>query len=192
MTAVLDNLDPREIKDLVAELVARRLGYVPEWSPSQNGADAALVSITARYWHAIIQRLNQAPVRNKLAFFDTVGIRLIPAQAARTALVFRLADNGSDSRLPANTRVAAPPPPGTNEQIVFETENATGLAVAKLKEVVSLWPGRDQYIDHSAAFLTDQSFQFFQKKLLQDTPSRQLNRLGALLPAGLFGCKSLF
>jgi uncharacterized phage protein gp47/JayE len=166
----LDNLDTRDAKELVAELLARRLGYVPEWSPSQNGIDAALVSITSRYWQAIIERLKQTPVKNKLAFFDTVGIRLIPAQAARAALVFKLADNATDSRIPANTRVAAPPPAGTNEQIVFETETATGLAVAKLQEVVSLWPGRDQYIDHSATFLAGQPFQLFQKKLLQDTP----------------------
>jgi hypothetical protein len=44
------------------------------------------------------------------------------------------------------------------------------LAVAKLKEVVSLWPGRDQYIDHSAAFLAGQAFQPFKKRLLQNTP----------------------
>ncbi|HUS09300.1 MAG TPA: putative baseplate assembly protein [Pyrinomonadaceae bacterium] len=163
-------LDTRDAGQLVAELLRRRLGYVPEWLPSQDGPDAALVQIAARYWQAIIQRLNEAPTKNKLAFFSTLGIQLIPAQAARTPVVFRLADNVVDARLPANTRIAAAPPPESNDQIIFETERATGIATAKLQEVVSLWPGRDQYIDHSAEFVAGNSFQPFQKKLLENTP----------------------
>src|SRR5262249_61347569 len=118
----MPKLDEREVVQLVAELLARRPGYVPEWSPSASGPDAALVQIAARFWQAIIQRLNQAQGKNKLAFLDTLGIQLIPAQAARTPLVFRLAGNVPDARIPANTRVAAPPPPERNDQIVFETE----------------------------------------------------------------------
>src|SRR6266705_2270971 len=166
----MEKLDAREAAQLVAELLARRLGYVREWSPSEHGLDRALAQVAATYWQTIIQRLNQAPQKNKLAFLDTLGIQLIRAQAARTPLVFRLADNVPDARLPAGTRVAAPPPPERNDQIVFETERATGLAAAKLKEVVSRWPGRDQYIDHSAAFLAGQAIQPFKKKLLQNTP----------------------
>src|SRR5262245_19331805 len=166
----MPKLDERGAVELVAELLARRPGYAPEWSPSATGLDAALVQIAARFWQAIIQRLNQAPEKNKFAFLDTLGIQLIPAQAARTPVVFRLADNVTDARLPANARIAAPPPPERNDQIIFETERATGLAVAKLKEFVSLWPGRDQYVDHSAAFLAGQAFQPFKKKLLQNTP----------------------
>ncbi len=169
MIQSLPTLDAREPRQLVAELLARRLGYVPQWSPDEHGPDAALVEVVARYWQAIIQRLNQAPQKNKLAFFDTLGISLIPAQAARTIVVFRLADNVNDARIPANTRIAAPPPPERTDQIIFETERATGLAAAKLKQVVSLWPGRDQYIDHSAAFRAGEAFEPFKKRLLQDT-----------------------
>jgi hypothetical protein len=163
-------LDARDVARFVAELLARRPGYTPEWTPSESGLDAALAQVAAHYWQAIVQRLNQTPEKNKLAFLDTLGVQLIPAQAARTPIVFRLADNVSDARLPAGTRVAAPPPPERNDQIIFETERATGVAVAKLKEVVSLWPGRDQYIGHSAAFLAGEAFQPFRKKLLQNTP----------------------
>jgi hypothetical protein len=165
-----EQLDKRNAGELVIELLKRRLGYVPEWTPTQNGADSALIQAAARYWQAIIQRLNQAPLKNKLAFFNTLDIQLIPAQAARSSVVFKLADNAADARLPANTRVAAPPPAESNDQIIFETERATGLASAKLKEVVSLWPGRDAYIDHSADFLAGSSFQPFQKRSLNETP----------------------
>jgi hypothetical protein len=164
------NLDSREAIQLVADLLGRRPGYVPEWLPSEIGADVAVAQIAARYLQAIIQRLNQAPYKNELAFLDLMGIQLIPAQAARAPVVFHLSDNAPDARVPAGTRVAAPPPPERNDQVIFETERATGLAAAKFKEVISLWPGRDQYIDHSAAFLAGQAFQPFKKNQLRDTP----------------------
>jgi hypothetical protein len=163
-------LDERDAEQVFRELLARRLGYAPEWQPPDKSADAAIARIFARYLYAIFQRLNQAPEKNKLAFLDLLGLGLVPAQAARAPIVFQLAPDGPDSQASANTQVAAPPPPGSSAQIVFETERAVGLATAQLKEVVSLWPGRDQYLDHSAAFLAGQPFQLFRKPLLINTP----------------------
>jgi hypothetical protein len=163
-------LDPREAEQLIAELMSRRAGYLPELLPSEEGPDAAIVQSVARYVQAILRRLNQAPEKNKLAFLEMMGIRLIPAQSARAPVVFQLAENVADARVPAGTRVAAPPPPESNDQIAFETERSTGVTSARLKEVVSLWPGRDQYIDHRAAFLAGEPFQPFQKSQLKDTP----------------------
>jgi len=163
-------LDTRDAEEVVAELLIRRPGYVPLWRPGRTGADLALVQAFARYLQSILQRLNQSPEKNRLAFLDLMGIQLIPAQGSRVPVFFTLNDNANDVRMPAGTRVASPPPPGRNDQIIFETERATGLAAAKLQEVLSLWPGRDQYIDHSAAFAAGQSFQPFLMKDLKDTP----------------------
>ena len=162
-------VDRRDAARVVAELLERRLGYVPEWQVSDKTADQAVTWIFARYVYAIIQRLNQAPEKNKLAFLDLLGLSLVPAQAARVPVVFKLTAGGADSQAPAASQIAAPPPPGSTEQVVFETETATGLAAAQLTQVVSLWPGRDQYLDHSAQFLAKESFQLFRKPLLVDT-----------------------
>ncbi|HZE70854.1 MAG TPA: putative baseplate assembly protein [Pyrinomonadaceae bacterium] len=163
-------LDKRNVEEIVDQLLARRPGYVPEWLPQDKGADVALSWITARYLYSIIQRLNQAPEKNKLGFLDLLGLALVPAQAARTPIVFQLAADGADAQAPANTQLAAPPPPGSKDQLIFETERASGLAAAQLKQVVSLWPGRDQYLDHSNSFIAGQPFQLFRKPLLLDTP----------------------
>src|SRR6185369_13297714 len=45
------------------------------------------------------------------------------------------------------------PDPGGSEQIMFETERAVGVTAGKIAQVWSLWPGRDEYIDHTAALL---------------------------------------
>ena len=128
---------------------------MPECNPGDKGADKA--SDRRRYspatYNAIIHRLNQAPEKNKLAFLDLLGLGLVSAQAARAPMVFQLSDAAPDSQITAGAQVAAPPPPGSSDQIVFETERALGLAGAQLKQVVSLWPGRDQYLDHSADYI---------------------------------------
>ena len=45
---------------------------------------------------------------------------------------------------------------GVVTRTLFEThdmtERALGLTGARIQKVVSLWPGRDQYIDHSEQF----------------------------------------
>jgi|GEM_PF-743409 len=167
---VQQSLDARDALQILKDILFRRLGYLPEWLPAEKGPDMALLQIVARYLETILRRLNQAPEKNKLAFLDLTGIDLIPAQAARAPIVFRLSPQVVDTRAPAGTRVVAPPPPDSTQQIIFETERSAGLSTAQLTQVVSLWPGRDQYIDHSSALLAGQPFQLFNKSQLQYTP----------------------
>lgn len=168
--SLLPVLDPRIARQIRDELLARRPAYLPEWLPSENGPDAALAWIAARYLEMLLQRLNLAPEKNRLAFLDLLGIDLVPAQSARAPLVFQLSAQAPAVTLPAGSRVAAPPPPESTQQVVFETERAAGLSPARLLEVVSLWPGRDQYIDHSADFAAGEPIHAFKRSLLADTP----------------------
>jgi hypothetical protein len=163
-------IDPRDAAQFVQELRRQRPGFVPEWLPGDAGADAAILQIAAQYFQAIVQRLNHAPDKNKLAFLDMLGFQLLPARPSRAPMVFLLNDNAADIHLPAGTRVAAPPPPGSTDQIIFETQQAAGLSSGKLQQVFSVWPGRDEYIDHSAAAQASQPFQPFLTSALQNSP----------------------
>jgi hypothetical protein len=108
----------------------------------------------------LIERLNQAPDKNKLAFLDLLGINLLPPQPARAPLVFQAMDNMVDMRVPARTRAGAKVA-GQSDPLVFETEEAIALAGAQLVEVVTLHPGRDAYADHSTAIARGQPFTLF-------------------------------
>ena len=123
-------------------------------------------------------RLDQAPVKHSLAFLDLLGIRLIPARAARAPIVFRWRSRLIRTRWRTSRRR---PDPGRHargraaaarrqRQVIFETERATGIAVARLQNVVSVWPGRDQYIDHTEACRAGQPFRPFALAELKDTP----------------------
>lgn len=154
-------LDVRTAQAIVAELMARLPGYTPNWTPAEGGPGLAVVQVFARYLQALIERLNQAPDKNKLAFLDMLGVNLLPAQAARAPVVFQAIANIGDSRVPARTRVGAQAP-GRSEPLVFETERAIGMATAQLVEVVTLWPDRDAYADHSLSIARNKSFTLFE------------------------------
>jgi uncharacterized phage protein gp47/JayE len=163
-------VDSRDTAAILQEFWQRRYGYVPEWNPAPGTAGQAIGQVFARYVYAVLQRLNRALDKNKLAFLDLVGVRLVPASQARAPIVFQLSTQASDSTAPAGTKIAAPPPPGSSQQIVFETEKATGVAQARITEVISLWPGRDEYIDHSADYLAGNPITIFKSTQLQPTP----------------------
>ncbi len=121
----------------------------------EKGIDAALIQIFARYLHTVIQRLNQAPEKNKLAFLDLFGVSPAPGQAARAPIVFQPSTAGIgrtvpecagagrpsgppvsspsfESRVRAGTQVAALPSDGESTPLIFETENAIGIATGPL------------------------------------------------------------
>src|SRR5690348_3542971 len=104
-------LDVRGAEEFAEELLRRQAGFIPEWRETSRGIDRALVQIAAQYLSVTVQRLSQAPFKNKLVFLNDLGIDLIPPQPARVPMVFRMADRVSDGRIPPGTRVAAPPPP---------------------------------------------------------------------------------
>ncbi|MEO3872728.1 baseplate J/gp47 family protein [Nonomuraea sp. B12E4] len=143
-----------------------RPGYVPEWRPDGDDPGAALLDIAGRYLAIIEARLALAPDKHHAVLLDLLGARPCPARPASATVVITLAEGAPDARLPAGTRLAAPPPPGGQAQISFETEQTVGLAGARLAEVVSLWPGRDQYIAHDPAG----PLRPFDARLLRDTP----------------------
>lgn len=160
-------LDPRDARQILAAILARRAGYTPEWLAPSKSAGAGLAAICSRYLETVAQRLNQAPDKNKLAFLDAAGLSLIPAQASRAPVVFQVAGSSAGGSAPARTAVAAP---GGAQQIAFETERAAGITAGKIVQIFSLWPGRDEYIDHSAAFGKGQPVQPFASTLRAPTP----------------------
>jgi uncharacterized phage protein gp47/JayE len=162
--------DVRDLQEIAGEIAARHPGYVPEWTPADNSAGNGLAWIFARFLQVVAQRLAQAPEKNRLAFFDVLGLELVPAQSARAPVVFTITPGAPDNQAPAATQVSAPPPPGSSDQIVFETEQSVEVMAASLAQVVSLWPGRDEYLDHSLALAAHTPVTFFDHLQLQPTP----------------------
>ncbi len=154
-------VDTRDTGAVLRGLLLRAPAFLPGWKPSFPGPGGAVLHIVSRYAEVLIQRLNQAPDKNKLAFLDMLGIELLPPQAARVPVAFQSIPNLADSRIPARTRVGASVP-GRSEPLVFETERAIALASARLAEVVTVWPARDAYADHTRDALAARPFTLFE------------------------------
>jgi predicted phage baseplate assembly protein len=151
----------RSAEEWARELADRIPGYSPGWTPTREGLGEALIHIDARFLEVLSGAIVQTPRKNQLAFYDRLGVELLPAHAARAPLAFEAISPRANSRIPAGTRVGASVE-GEKEPVVFETESDVGLTGARIAEVVSLWPGRDQWVDHSADHLAGRPFTLFE------------------------------
>ena len=156
MTVPLPKFDERTAREVAAEV--RRLlsaAHWPEEELDRKGRfENALIQVFGRFAELIIQRLNRAPEKNLLAFLDLLGVSQLPMQAARVPLTFSMAPgSASCARVPKGTQVAAPPAPGAQKPVVFETEQELMVTPAKLDSLLIKYGGRDQYRDLGSAIL---------------------------------------
>ena len=144
-------IDSRTSDDVVRQLLELFRRYSGEHHPDK-GASRALVEIFGRYAELIIERLNQVPNKNQLAFLDLIGASLLPPQPARVPLTFSLA-NGSivDGLVPAKTQVASEPSENETAPVVFETEEELVVTAAQLVSLFVRRPDQDKYADYSTA-----------------------------------------
>ncbi len=147
-------IDSRTAKEIVQQVKALLNVYAPNWredplnpvTGKPEGISTALLNIFTRFAEIIIERLNQVPDKNFLAFLNLLGASRFPPQPARVPLTFSLASGSTvDAIVPAGTQVAAPPAEGEKDPIIFETEQELVVAATQLE---SLWvsdPNQDQY-----------------------------------------------
>ena len=107
MSLPVPNLDDRRFQDIVDE--AKRLipRYCPQWT-DHNVSDPGVTMIELFAWmvEMMLFRLNRVPEKSYITFMELMGIRLLPAVAAKTPLTFWLAAPPIDSVLvPAGTEV---------------------------------------------------------------------------------------
>ncbi len=115
----------------------------------ESGFNPALRAVFGRFMKIIIERLNKAPNKNFLAFLDLLGESRTPPQPAKVPLKFELAAGSSGSTVvPVGTQVAAPPPEGSSEPIIFETEKELVVSAADLCLLYVQEPTKDTYSDY--------------------------------------------
>lgn len=142
-------VDKRNAAEVAAQVRDRLPHYVPGWKTREKGPGEALVRIFGRFCEIVIDRLNQAPEKNFLAFLDFLGASPLPPQPARAPLTFYLAQKAKGATVPARTQVAAAPAPGQQEPVIFETEQELQVTATNLDSLLIRDPIRDAYTDGS-------------------------------------------
>lgn len=158
-------IDNRSAADISKQLQDLLQIYAPDWSEFEvdpvtgerqpKGISAALISVCARFSEIIIQRLNQVPDKNFLAFLNLLGASRLPPQPARVPLTFSLATGSTvDAVVPAGTQVAAPPTEGEKEPIIFETDRELIVTAAQLQSVFVREANEDKFSNYSSIIET--------------------------------------
>ena len=138
-------IERRTAQDIF-DYLAKRLNLAAGGDPLGE----ALLRVFARYSEIIIDRLNQAPDKNYLAFLNLLGVTQIPPSPAQAPLTFQPVKQFPQTLsvlVPAHTQVAAP---GGGEPIVFETTRSLALTAVILHKVIACDPQADLYADRSA------------------------------------------
>ncbi|NCQ69703.1 MAG: putative baseplate assembly protein [Microcystis aeruginosa W13-15] len=160
-------IDKRTATEITQQLQELLLKYAPTWRedeiepvtgkrlPKKGTISAALIGTFARFAEIIIERLNQVPDKNFLAFLDLLGASRLPPQAARTPLTFSLAAGSTvDVVVPVGTQVAAPPAEGEKDPVIFETEAELVVTAAQLTSVFVQEPQQDTWSDRTGWLTT--------------------------------------
>ena len=120
----------------------------------QDHLATAILRVFARYCGLIIQRLNQVPEKNHVAFLDVLNVSRmspVPAQVPLTFIpVKTIPKIISGIVVPAGTKVAAPPEEGETEATVFETMFEVSLTNIAIKKILAVDSKNDRYTDKSA------------------------------------------
>src|SRR5215213_2618585 len=149
------NIDPRRANDLLRILREMAPHYTKEWSAKDaDDPGVALLRIFSVIAEGVISRLNRAPDRNFLAFLDMLGIRLLPARAARAPVQFRVAKGTEDAFIvPNRTQVSAPPTGERENDLPFETLQNLLVIPATFTALIAVEPAEDKIFKPPPGFL---------------------------------------
>jgi hypothetical protein len=141
MAILAPKIEPRSCDELLEDYKALVPYYTPEWRIKQKSAGDAVVNIFIHYLLTIYQRMNRLPEKHIIAFLDSIGVRLFPAQPAVVPVTFFLSEGAKEHVLiPARTQVAA-------GDVIFETEKNMLVAPSRLIKIYSAEPTEDTVIE---------------------------------------------
>jgi Baseplate J-like protein len=143
-------LDSRTLPEILQQLQDLAKNDVPEWQPPPEGdAGTMLQRIYARLLELAIQRLNQVPEKNLLAFLDTMGVSLLPPSPATVPLTFSLTPGTPATLIPKGAQ-AGTQPSGQQPAVIFETEDDLTVIPALITQVFTIDPTWDRYTDRTS------------------------------------------
>jgi hypothetical protein len=141
-------VDGRRRDDVRVYLESIAPGYTDEWEPGGDDAGDAVVELFAAMAGDVIERLDRAPSKHRVAFFDVLGFDRRPPQSATVPVAFTVAaDAGENAAIAAGTEVQAE----TDEaELRFRVETGHGFEAtpARLRNVYSVDAAADRLFAH--------------------------------------------
>jgi len=172
----LDDRNYQEIRDDAVEKIVK---HCPEWTnhnPSDPGI--TIVELLSSMSEDIIERLNQVPDKNYLAFLDLIGIEQRLPRPSASYVTFKMSEGYQSSTAKKDTilikegSVVATNPKGDEESILFETTKDLYISNTKLLNIYSKtfnrYRDRDDIVDNMASLKKGEPFTPFSSKGASD------------------------
>lgn len=146
-------IDNRSAKEIYRQSIAAARVFCPDWATDWpenpdhfNAGDNGMVilKLLSRMTESLLSELNRAPDKYKTAFYDLLGINLLPSVAATVPLTFIPAKGTKGAFVEKGTRVAL----GDNDKIIYETSEPLSVTPLKISEAISFNPWADNYCVH--------------------------------------------
>jgi hypothetical protein len=131
-------IDQRKKQDIVTYIERIAAAYTPEWRFDAENPDVgtALALIYADMFAGTIQRLNQVPEKNKVAFFNGINAKLLPAIPAAGYVTFGLAGEPAVGvAVKAGTQLVADVEDPEAGSQIFETVNDVYVTPARPEQI---------------------------------------------------------
>ena len=129
-------IDMRSKGEIVSIIKERAKSYTPEWTMDTDSPDIATVLALAYadMFSGTLKKVNGIPLKNEIAFFNTINATLLPAAPSRGYVSFSLSsDDVGASQVPKGTVISAAG--GTDDTIFFETTDDLLVSPADIAAV---------------------------------------------------------
>ncbi|QWH88427.1 putative baseplate assembly protein [Bacillus toyonensis] len=147
-------IDKRDYKYLLKQIHELIPFYTPEWKAvEESDPGVALLKIFVGMFAGTVNRLNQVPDKNFIAFLNMLGLKLLPAESSHAPVTFHLSEGVTETIfISAGTQVASSPSED-GDPIVFETEKNMLATPAKLITAISTNQNEDCIFQAPRGFL---------------------------------------
>ncbi|MBR6101215.1 MAG: baseplate J/gp47 family protein [Ruminococcus sp.] len=149
-------IDSRGRQEIREQLKKRAAGYTPEWNLDEESPDiaAALALACADMFEGTVRKINSLPLKNEIAFFNTIDSSLLPAAPSEGYVSFGLSsEDMGTTEVPKGTVLSSYG--GDGEPVRFETLDEVLVSPAKIAAAFCV----DDSLDRIGRYETVTSFE---------------------------------
>lgn len=162
------DLDGRESVDIREGIKRLAPYYLDDWDPAADDVGAALTALFANMAGSLTERVDRAPRKHQIAFYEALGFDRRPPQAATVPVIFEIDEDAPHNvKISGGTELEAETEDG-EEVFRIGAEGAFEATPARLARLYSVDPDVDGVFAHHDAIGGDESSVFFEETSVQD------------------------
>lgn len=136
----------QEKRELIERMKRLAAAYTPEWKFDEENPDiaTALAMLYADMFYGTLRRYHRLPEKNRTAFFNTIGAKLMPSVPAEGYVAFGLSSDEFGGVEVLKGLLVTAESGEEDNGIPFETQNSVYVTPSRLEEIILTDGGEDR------------------------------------------------